>query len=44
MSTPDTYVGIGFQCLGDHRNQAVDATAEINRPRRHQNLQVAAEV
>jgi len=35
-------VGIGPQCLRDHRNQAMDPTAEINRSRRHQYLQVAA--
>src|SRR5271165_4677904 len=42
ISTPDTYVGIGPQCLRDHRNQAMDPTAEINRPRRHQYPQLAA--
>src|SRR5271155_4280332 len=35
-------VGIGPQCLRDHRNQAMDPAAEINRPRRHQYLQLAA--
>src|SRR5271165_1119016 len=35
-------VGIGPQCLRDHRDQAMDPTAEINRPRRHQYPQLAA--
>ena len=35
-------VRIGPQCLRHHRNQAVDPTAEINRPRRNQYLQIAA--
>ena len=34
-------VGIGDQCLRDHRNQPMHAAPKINRLRRQQNLQLA---